>query len=125
MEQDKINEYLQLSKDLAQCADDKISIAYWGSRHASQAIAELVSEVQRLQEENEKLPDVVSELAIGDEVSSMIDYMEVRRGMVGKVVGLKPKAEYPVEVQFEGIKFLYLKNGVVGFKRDELGKVSK
>ena len=79
--------------------------------------------VEELQEVVKVGPDVVSGLEVGDEVFSMIDYMEVRRGMVGKVVGVRKTAEYPIEVEFEGVQFLYLKNGVVGFKRDELGKV--
>jgi hypothetical protein len=49
MDDEKLKEYSTLADDLGQAADAKIAIAYWGSRHASQAIGELVAEVRRLQ----------------------------------------------------------------------------
>jgi hypothetical protein len=68
--------------------------------------------------------DLSSELALGDEVEVLINYLEIERGMRGKVIRLCPTYEYPVEVEFEGLKLFYLKNSVVGFKREELGKVA-
>lgn len=70
----------------------------------------------------EKVLDVSSELAVGDEVEALIDYVDVKRGMTGKVARLRPSEEYPIEVQFEGT-FFYSTTGVVAFKRYELGKV--
>lgn len=49
IESEKLAEYTRLADDLGQCADAKIAIAYWGSRHASQAIGDLLAEVRRLQ----------------------------------------------------------------------------
>jgi hypothetical protein len=72
----------------------------------------------------EKVLDISSELAVGDEVVTLIDYKEARRGTTGKVVRLCPTYEYPVEVEFEGLSLFFLKDSVIGYKRDELGKVS-
>jgi hypothetical protein len=85
----------------------------------------LLGYVDELEAHVLELPDTVSELAIGDEVVSLIDYIDLARGMVGKVVGTSKGGRYPIEVQFEGTKFLYLKNGILGLKRDELAKVHK
>lgn len=58
IENAKLEEYSTLADDLGQCADAKIAIAYWGSRHASQAIEDLVAEVRRLRSELQEHKDV-------------------------------------------------------------------
>lgn len=122
MEQEKLEEYENVGDYLFQVSYSDLNLDLRKeARDGGLAIKALVEEVRRLQETS---VDTVSELAVGDEVVSLLDYMELRKGMKGKVVRIAPTAEYPVEVKFDGVQFMYLTNGVLGLKRNELGKVN-
>lgn len=85
----------------------------------------VLDRLEELERKTAGTVDLDSELKVGDTVVSLIGYLEMRPGTQGKVVAIKPQAAYPIEVQFAGIKFLYLKDGLIGFNRNELGKVAE
>ncbi len=77
--------------------------------------------VEDLEETVATVPDTKSELVVGDEVITLINYRntaEGTRGIVETILSAEiDGGEYPYRIRFEGEKY------AIGFNRSELGKV--
>lgn len=68
--------------------------------------------------------DLTTDLKVGDEVVSLIEYMGLEKGARGVVKLILDRQSYPVDVQFpKGTTKGYTPDDVLGFDRNELGKV--
>lgn len=80
-------------------------------------LREALQYIQLLEEKAEvEEVDNVSDLKVGDQVKTLIDYSFIKTGALGVVETILPE-EYPVKVRFKGHAYS------VGYKRFELGKV--
>lgn len=83
----------------------------------------LLAYVEVLEETVAELPDVKSELSVGDEVETLITYNLTKEGTRGIVETILSEeidgGDYPYRIRFEGAKY------TIGFNRSELGKVGK
>lgn len=80
-------------------------------------LREALQYIQLLEEKAEvEEVDNTSDLKVGDQVKTLIDYSFIKTGALGTVETILPE-EYPVKVRFKGHAY------PVGYKRFELGKV--
>lgn len=80
----------------------------------------VLDRLAELEEKVAELPDTESELEIGDEVETLINYRNSPKESIGVVEKiLTDGEEYPYRIRFTGEKY------AIGYNREELGKVKK
>lgn len=80
----------------------------------------VLNRLAELEKKVAELPDTDSELVVGDEVVTLINYRNSPKESIGVVEKiLTDGEEYPYRIRFTGEKY------AIGYNREELGKVKQ
>lgn len=112
-----IEEVIRNFSGLTKAAEEHAAPALYISRRYARGLLDYIAELEaKVEAAGVKDVDNVSNLKIGDEVETLIDYAYHNKGSNGVVQNID-QSEYPIRVKFVG------HHHPVGYKRHELGKL--